>query len=104
MQGLRSKLTSFSYGARKLGLNLIGVVALTFFAVAPVSAETVIAALGDSLTQGYGLIQEEGFVPQLETWLATHGEDVRLINAGVSGDTTARAQARLLSYLQKRLH
>ena len=45
-------------------------------------AEVVIAALGDSLTQGYGLAPEAGFVPQLEAWLREQGADVRLINAG----------------------
>lgn len=54
----------------------------------------MIAALGDSLTQGYGLVQEEGFVPQMEAWLQERGHDVRLINAGVSGDTTAGGLAR----------
>lgn len=54
----------------------------------------VIAALGDSLTQGYGLVQEEGFVPQMEAWLRARGHEVRLINAGVSGDTTAGGLAR----------
>jgi acyl-CoA thioesterase-1 len=54
----------------------------------------VIAALGDSLTQGYGLSRENGFVPQLETWLQGKGEDVRLLNAGVSGDTTAGGLSR----------
>ncbi|WP_050929592.1 arylesterase [Aestuariivita boseongensis] len=59
-------------------------------------AETVtIAALGDSLTQGYGLVEEDGFVPQLQRWLAGQGADVRLINAGVSGDTTAGGAARV---------
>nr|WP_242500615.1 arylesterase [Tropicimonas sp. IMCC6043] len=53
-----------------------------------------IAALGDSLTQGYGLPQEEGFVPQLEAWLRARGHDVTLINAGVSGDTTAGGLSR----------
>lgn len=48
-----------------------------------------IAALGDSLTQGYGLPAEDGFVPQMEAWLKAKGADVTLINAGVSGDTTA---------------
>ncbi len=48
-----------------------------------------VAALGDSLTQGYGLVPEDGFVPVLEAWLTQAGEDVVLINAGVSGDTTA---------------
>lgn len=56
--------------------------------------EVVIAALGDSLTQGFGLVQEDGFVPQLHRWLAAEGADVRLINAGVSGDTTAGGLAR----------
>lgn len=54
-----------------------------------------VAALGDSLTQGYGLRQQDGFVPQLETWLKTQGADVALINAGVSGDTTAGGAARV---------
>jgi acyl-CoA thioesterase-1 len=62
----------------------------------PAFAEPItIAALGDSLTQGYGLIPEEGFVPQLEAWLKDHGADVTLINAGVSGDTTAGGLSRI---------
>ncbi len=60
------------------------------------AAETItIAALGDSLTQGYGLPQEDGFVPQLEAWLRDQGADVALINAGVSGDTTAGGLSRV---------
>ena len=54
----------------------------------------VIAALGDSLTQGYGLVEQDGFVSQLERWLQENGAEVRLINAGVSGDTTAGGAAR----------
>jgi acyl-CoA thioesterase-1 len=57
--------------------------------------EMVIAALGDSLTQGYGLVQHDGFVPQLQGWLKAQGADVTLINAGVSGDTTAGGLARV---------
>ncbi|WP_425472030.1 arylesterase [Sulfitobacter sabulilitoris] len=55
----------------------------------------VIAALGDSLTQGYGLVQDEGFVPQLQAWLDARGVDAQVINAGVSGDTTAGGLARV---------
>ncbi len=62
---------------------------------ASVQAETVVLALGDSLTQGYGLPAEQGFVPQMERWLRAQGEEVRLINAGVSGDTTAGGAARI---------
>ncbi|MGC1506081.1 MAG: arylesterase [Sulfitobacter sp.] len=57
--------------------------------------EVVIAALGDSLTQGYGLPTEQGFVPQLQAWLEAQGSEVRLINAGVSGDTTAGGLSRV---------
>jgi len=62
----------------------------------PALAETkTLLALGDSLTQGYGLPQEQGFVPQLQTWLQAQGADVKVINAGVSGDTTAGGVSRL---------
>lgn len=51
--------------------------------------------MGDSLTAGYGLPEGDGFVPQLQTWLAAKGSDATLINAGVSGDTSAGGLARL---------
>jgi acyl-CoA thioesterase-1 len=54
-----------------------------------------ILAFGDSLTQGYGLPASDGFVPQLEAWLAERGAEVELINAGVSGDTTAGGVSRI---------
>lgn len=60
----------------------------------PAQAATI-AALGDSLTQGYGLAPEEGFVPQLQDWLRAQGTQVTVINAGVSGDTSAGGLARL---------
>lgn len=52
-------------------------------------------ALGDSLTAGYGLPEGEGLVPQLQEWLDARGAEVVLVNAGVSGDTTAGGLARL---------
>ncbi len=59
------------------------------------AAETRILALGDSLTAGYGLPAGQGFAPQLERALRAKGHDVRVIDAGVSGDTTAGGLARL---------
>ena len=53
-----------------------------------------ILALGDSLTQGYGLAPSDGFVPQMSRWLEEQGAEVELRNAGVSGDTTAGGLAR----------
>ena len=51
--------------------------------------------LGDSLTAGYGLAAEEGLPAQLEQALRADGCDVRVINGGVSGDTSAGGLARL---------
>lgn len=51
--------------------------------------------LGDSLAAGYGLPQDQGFVPQLQAALAARGRAVQVLNAGVSGDTTAGGLARL---------
>ena len=57
--------------------------------------EVVIAALGDSLTQGYGLRNGQGFVAQLDAWLEEQGVAVEVRNAGVSGDTTAGGLSRV---------
>ncbi len=69
--------------------------ALLACATAPAVAEKVLLAFGDSLTQGYGLPPEMGLVPQLQAWLQAHGAEVRVINGGVSGDTTAGGAARI---------
>ena len=64
---------------------------------APAAAQepVTVVALGDSLTHGYGLPPNEGFVPQLDRWLDAHGApEVEVVNAGVSGDTTAGGLAR----------
>ena len=71
---------------------------LAFFLVPPVAVaqeRVTVLALGDSLTAGYGLRREEGFVNQLGAWLAANGQGATLINAGVSGDTTAGGLARV---------
>jgi len=57
--------------------------------------ETVIVALGDSLTAGYGLPQNQSFPAQLQAALKAKGQKVRIINAGVSGDTATAALQRL---------
>jgi len=59
------------------------------------SAEARIVVLGDSLSAGYGLPAAEAFPAQLEQALRQSGQAVRVINAGVSGDTTAGGLARL---------
>jgi acyl-CoA thioesterase I len=58
-------------------------------------ATTRIVALGDSLMAGYGLPQEQAFPERLQTWLKSQGIDAQIIDAGVSGDTTAGGLQRL---------
>lgn len=54
-----------------------------------------IAVLGDSLTAGYDLDEEQAFPARLEKAMRDADWPVTLINAGVSGDTTAAGLARL---------
>jgi len=60
--------------------------------------------LGDSLTAGYGLQPADSFPAQLEEALHDAGYDVRVINAGVSGDTTAGGLSRLAWALSDQPH
>lgn len=62
-----------------------------FAAAGPVT----LLVLGDSLTAGYGLAESEAFPAQLEAALVAQGHSVRVINAGISGDTSAGGAARL---------
>ena len=55
----------------------------------------VLLALGDSLTAGYGLDQSDAFPVQLQKALLQQGLEVDVINAGVSGDTSAGGRSRL---------
>ena len=48
-----------------------------------------LVVLGDSLSAGYGIRVEEGWVALLERRLAAQGYGYRVINASVSGETTA---------------
>lgn len=70
--------------------------ALLWFAPAATAAPPLrLLVLGDSLTAGYGLTAEDGFTAQLQTALKDAGRDVVVLNAGVSGDTTAGGRARI---------
>lgn len=51
--------------------------------------------LGDSITAGYGLPRGEALPVRLEAALRARGRPVRVLDAGVSGDTTAGGRARL---------
>jgi acyl-CoA thioesterase I len=83
-----------AYGAKRSLCNLALAAALVLPQAALADPLTLVA-FGDSLTAGYGLPPDQGFVPQLEGWLHAKGADVAVINAGVSGDTTAGGASRI---------
>ena len=73
-----------------------GVACLLGPAALPVgAAERVIVALGDSLTTGLGVAAEEAWPALIESRLQREGYPYRLVNAGVSGDTTAGGLRRV---------
>jgi acyl-CoA thioesterase-1 len=59
------------------------------------AADRAIVALGDSLTAGFGLPRDQAYPALLQARLAREGYDYRVVNAGVSGDTTAGGLRRL---------
>jgi acyl-CoA thioesterase-1 len=93
---------SSGYGLRGRLFNAVAkataaaALALTMAAAPSLGAEPLkILALGDSLTAGYGLAEADAFTTKLQKALKDKGYDVQVINAGVSGDTTAGGRARL---------
>ena len=61
----------------------------------------LVLAFGDSLVAGYGLPLTDGFAAQLEQRLRGRHPGAQVINAGVSGDTTAGALQRLPGVLSR---
>jgi acyl-CoA thioesterase-1 len=75
---------------------LSAVLAVLFLAsAAPAQSERVIVAFGDSLTAGYGVAPDQSYPALLESRLRAEGYRYRVINAGVSGDTTAGGLRRV---------
>jgi acyl-CoA thioesterase I len=79
-----------------LGCALIGLAPWTTAATAMAAPRTLrLLALGDSLTAGWGLSAQAAFPARLEQALRARGQAVAILNAGVSGDTSAGGRARL---------
>ncbi len=83
-------------GRRTLARQFCAAALLCFGCAAPAAArEAAILAFGDSLTAGFGLPADKTFPARLESRLKADGVRTHVINAGVSGDTTAGGLARL---------
>ena len=74
---------------------LMALLALPAPASRPVPAERTLVFLGDSLTAGYGLARSEAFPSLIEARIRAAGLGWKVVNAGVSGDTSAGARARM---------
>ncbi len=80
--------------ALRLTTTVLLIAVLTGSTAASAAPKTILA-FGDSIFAGYGVAQQDGFPAQLEAALKGAGHDVRVVNAAVSGDTTADGVARL---------
>ncbi len=110
MEVKRAILTIRPQPARRILLAALGVAAAA--AVAPVSAvaaqaersrpagrEPIVLVVGDSLSAGYGLARDEGWVSLLQARTTPLGW--RVVNASISGETTAGGLARLPALLER---
>ena len=86
----------------KVSVKIVSIIsalaAMVFFALGVQAApndEIRLLVLGDSLAAGYGLAAPQSFTVKLQEALVARGHAVRVINAGVSGDTSAGGRARL---------
>lgn len=78
------------------GALALVVLLLLLLAAASASAGPVVLCLGDSLTEGYGVAPEQAWPSLLERRLRRGGyPEARVLNAGISGSTTASAVSRL---------
>lgn len=83
------------YGRRCVVFNGAALALTAMFGAAMAQATTRLMVLGDSLTAGFGLPGDQAFPVQLQSALRARGRAVEVVNAGVSGDTSAGGLARL---------
>jgi len=75
--------------------SVVGIAA-AHLAIPSPSSPTVVLCLGDSLTEGFGVSSEHSFPARLERRLRESGHPgVRVVNAGISGSTSASGESRL---------
>ena len=77
------------------GLAFFAAIMIFFPSLSHAQSPMRVVALGDSLTAGYGLQGGEDFASKLQESLSAEGLNVKIDNAGVSGDTSAGGRARL---------
>ncbi len=86
---------SIIFNYNKTFLVLLTLIVFSFSHAKDKIEDYKLIIIGDSLIQGYGLPKEKGFVNQLQKKLSEKKINISLINAGVSGDTTAGGLSRV---------
>lgn len=76
---------------------------LFVLAALPMVAARTLAFLGDSLTAGYGVERAEAFPSLIGARLERQGMDWKVVNAGLSGDTTAGGLRRVEGLFRQRI-
>jgi acyl-CoA thioesterase-1 len=93
-----NNLKNFYYASRYEAKNLLNkaIIHLIILMVPTFCySEPKVFFLGDSITHGFGLPEDEGLINQLSNWFSNNDITVDFINGGVSGDTTAGGLERL---------
>jgi acyl-CoA thioesterase-1 len=95
---------SFSLGRRRwvtAAASVLTIAALSLWRPAGASAPRTLLVLGDSLSAEYGLARGTGWVAQLEQRLAQAAPGWTVVNASISGETTAGGATRIAGLLDK---
>lgn len=85
----------------RLWLAALAVALMTAMASMPVYAAGTVLVFGDSLSAGYGLARNDGWVSLLDARLKDRDADMNIVNASVSGETTAGGRARFDAALER---
>ena len=98
--GLRDRLEQPSSSGLALGSRIVAGLFLVCLACGPrLASAEVLVVLGDSLSAGYGIDVDAGWVSLLKQRLHASGASIQVVNASISGDTTAGGLARIDSTL-----
>lgn len=76
-------------------------IALSLIAFSKISLAATILVMGDSISAGYGLEIDQGWVALLQQKFIEENQDHRVVNASISGDTSAGGLARLDANLER---
>lgn len=90
---LESKSRAKSRAPLRQGIAWL--LALACLTLAPLAMARTLLVVGDSISAGYGLAEGQGWVRLLERRLQERKLDYQVVNASISGDTTAGGLARL---------